>query len=56
MSTVTPPAGEYHVGSMAANVQRVPGSRSVNGKKAVSQIVDDALARIRRRLRGADHT
>jgi hypothetical protein len=47
----TPPPGDVYIGSMAAPVQRVPGSRSSNGKKAVSRIVDDTLARIRRRLR-----
>jgi hypothetical protein len=56
MSPAPPPSGDVYVGSMAAPVQRVPGSRSVNGKKAVSRIVDDALARIRRRLRSPDHT
>jgi hypothetical protein len=54
MNAAPQTTGDVYVGSMAAPVRQVPGSQTVNGKKAVSRIFDDALARVRRRLRSAD--
>jgi hypothetical protein len=43
--------GDVHVGTMAGDVRRVPGSGTVNGDKAIADVMRDVLDRVRRSIR-----
>lgn len=52
---VSPPRrkveGDVHVGTMAGDVRRVPGSGTENGDKAIADVMRDVLERVRRSIR-----
>lgn len=53
-ATPAPPRsvqGDVHVGSMAGDVKRVPGSGTENGDKALADYMRDVLERVRRSIR-----
>jgi hypothetical protein len=43
--------GDVHVGTMAGDVRRVPGSGTENGEKAIADYMRDVLERVRRSIR-----
>jgi hypothetical protein len=43
--------GDVHVGTMAGDVRRVPGSGTENGDKALAAYMRDVLDRVRRSIR-----
>jgi hypothetical protein len=43
--------GDIHVGSMAGDVRRVPGTGTENGDKALADLMRDVLERVRRSIR-----
>ncbi|MGH9210821.1 MAG: hypothetical protein ACRD2C_09080 [Acidimicrobiales bacterium] len=43
--------GDVHVGTMAGDVRRVPGSGTENGDKALADFMRDVLERVRRSIR-----
>jgi hypothetical protein len=43
--------GDVHIGSMAGDVRRVPGSGTTNGDKAIADVMRQVLDRVRRSIR-----
>lgn len=43
--------GDVHIGSMAGDVAAVPGCRTVQGRRAVADAMDQVLRDVRRHIR-----
>jgi hypothetical protein len=48
--------GDVHCGTMAGDVPAPPGSRTEAGRRAVAELMDDHLDRVRRHIRRRDRS